>query len=138
MIPEISNLIYEERLYKCGFLSLEMRRLHSGLILVFEIMKGFANVEADKFFQFLEDPHTRGQPSNNLQIFKQICRLKIKKCTFSQRMITEWNHLPPEAVTAKTVNLSNGVIDVMFQQNMGLYISQRRLSAQFLSAINYC
>ena len=40
-------------------LSLRMRRLHSDLILVFKIMKGCVYVDA-KFFQFLEDPYTRG------------------------------------------------------------------------------
>ena len=37
-----------------------MRRLRSDLILVFEIMKGFVKVEADRFINFLGDPRTRG------------------------------------------------------------------------------
>ena len=60
MIPEISSLSYDERLYKCSILSIEMRRLRSDLILVSKMVKGFVTVVADKFFQFLEDPHTRG------------------------------------------------------------------------------
>ena len=99
-----------------------MRRLRSDLILVFKIVKGYVNVEADKFFQFLEDP----------RIFKQTCRLNIQMYTFSQRVIMEWNPLPPEAVIAKTENLFKGVIDPLFQQNMGLCISQRRLPALVL------
>ena len=98
-----------------------MRRPRSDLILVFKIVKSFVDVEADKFFQFLKDPRTR---CHNLRIFKQTCRLTIKKDTFNQRVITEWNHLPLEAVTAKTLKLFKGVIDPLFQQNMGLYISQ--------------
>ena len=46
----------------------------------------------------------------------------------------EWNHLPPETVTAKTLNLFKGVIDPLFQQNMGLYISQTRLPSQVLKS----
>ena len=34
MIPNISSLSYDERLYKCGILYLEMRKLCSDLILV--------------------------------------------------------------------------------------------------------
>ena len=60
MIPEISSLCYDEKFHKCGILSLEMRRLRSDLILVLKIVKGFVKVMADKFFQFLEDPRTRG------------------------------------------------------------------------------
>ena len=85
-----------------------MRRLRSGLILVLRIKKGFVNFEADKFFQFLEDARTRG---HKLRIIRQTCRLNIRKYTISQRVITEWNHLPPEAVIAKTVILSKRVIN---------------------------
>ena len=86
MIPEISSLSYDERLHKCGIISLEMRRLCSDLILVFKIVKGLAKVEAYKFFKFLEDPRTSG---HNLRISKQTCRLNIRMYTFSQRVITE-------------------------------------------------
>ena len=51
MIPETSSLGYEERLHRCGILSLERRRPRSDLILVFMIVKGFAQVVADKFLQ---------------------------------------------------------------------------------------
>ena len=74
MIPEINSLSNEERLNKRGVLSLEIRRLQSDLILVFETIKRFAKVETGKFFQSLEDPCTRG---HNLRIIKQTCRLNI-------------------------------------------------------------
>ena len=60
MILELSSLSYEERLYKCGILSIEMRRLSLDIILVFRIVKGFVKVNVDKLFLFLEDLHTRG------------------------------------------------------------------------------
>ena len=50
MMPDIHSLSYDERLNKCGILSLEMRRLRSDLVLVLKIVKGFVKVEADKFF----------------------------------------------------------------------------------------
>ena len=58
MTSEILSLSYQERLYKCGALSPKMR-FCSNSILVHEIVKGFVEVEADKFFQFLEDSQTR-------------------------------------------------------------------------------
>ena len=36
----------------------------------------------------------------------------------------EWNHLPLEAATDKTMNRFKGVIDPLFQQNIGLHIRQ--------------
>ena len=74
MIPEISSLSYEERLYKCGILFPKMRRIRSDLILVLKIVKGFAKVEAGEFLQLLENLRIRG---HNPRIFKQTCRLNI-------------------------------------------------------------
>ena len=84
------------------------------------IVKDFAKAEADKFFQFMEYPRTRG---HDLRIFEQTCKLNNQKYTFGQIVIKEWNHLPPEAVIAKTENSSKGVIDPQFQQNIGLCTS---------------
>ena len=67
---------YEERLCNCGILSIEIRRLRLDLILPFKIMKDFMKIEADDFFKFLKDPHTRGY---NLQIIRQTCRLNINE-----------------------------------------------------------
>ena len=39
MISQISSLSYDEGLYECSILSLEMRWLRSDLLLVFEIVK---------------------------------------------------------------------------------------------------
>ena len=86
MIPEISTLSCEERLFACGILSLEMRRLRSDLVLVLMIIKGFVKVEADKFFQFLDDLRIRGL---DLLIIRQTCRVNITKYTFGDRMITD-------------------------------------------------
>ena len=36
-----TSLSYDERLYKCGILSLEMKRFRSDLVLDFRIVKGF-------------------------------------------------------------------------------------------------
>ena len=45
MIPELSQLNYEERLCRTNLLSLEMRRLRADLIEVFKIVKGIDNVD---------------------------------------------------------------------------------------------
>ena len=72
--------------------------------------------------------YKKSQPLNLLTDLQT----EYSKNTFSQRVITEWNNLPPEAITAKTVNFFEGVIDPLFWQNMVLYVSQRRLHAPVL------
>ena len=50
MIPELSQLNYEERLCRTNLLSLEMRRLRADLIEVFKIVKGIEMLTNIHFF----------------------------------------------------------------------------------------
>ena len=60
MIPELSQLNYEEGLCRTNLVSLEMRRLRAGLIEVFKIVKGIDNVHQCSFFQPSSETRTRG------------------------------------------------------------------------------
>ena len=59
MIPELSQLNYEERLCRTNLLSLEMRRLRADLFEVFKIVKGIENVDQYSFFQPFGETGTR-------------------------------------------------------------------------------
>ena len=60
MIPELSQLNYEEGLCRTNLLSLEMRRLRADLIEVFKIVKGIDYVDQYSFFQPSSETRTRG------------------------------------------------------------------------------
>ena len=60
MIPEPSQLNYEERLCRTNLLSLEMCRLRADLIEVFEIVNGMDNVDQYSFFQPSRETRIRG------------------------------------------------------------------------------
>ena len=126
MIPEISHLSYEDRLFETNLLSLEMRRLRADLIEVFKIVNGLEKIDACIFFEQRSDCRTRGHP---FRFYKPNCRLDIRKYSFSQRVISEWNNLPLEAVTAESVNSFKNKIDPILKKRQGLYISQKRLPA---------
>ena len=49
MIPELTDLSYEERLKECGLSTLETRRLSRDLIEVFKILNGYENIERNIF-----------------------------------------------------------------------------------------
>ena len=54
------------------------------------------------FFSLKKDNRTRG---HEVTLVKNQCRLAIRKYSFSQRTINEWNKLSTDCVTASSVNI---------------------------------
>ena len=112
IIPKLRNLSYEERLTECGLTTLETRRLRGEQIEVFKILKGYENIDRNMFFSLKKDSRTRG---HEVKLVKDQCRLDIRKYSFSQRRVNEWNKLSTDCITASSVN--------MFKKQVG-HISQ--------------
>ena len=129
MIPEPSQLNFEEGPCGTNLLSLEMRRLRADLIEVFKIVNGIDNVEQYSFFQPSSETKTRGPM---LRFFLPSCRLNLRKFSFSQRVVSEWSTLPPKAIKQTTVNGFKNIIDSIFRKRRGLHICHNRLSAAVL------
>ena len=60
------------------------------------------------FFKPKEGSRTRGHKA---ALVKEQCRLDMKKYSFSQRVINEWNKLPNYYVHASSVNMLKNRID---------------------------
>ena len=99
MIPELRDLSYESRLLQCGLTTLETRRLRGDQIEVFTIVNSY---DRNMFFKLKEGSRTRG---NKAALVKEQCRLDMRKYSFSQRVINEWNKLPNDCVNASSVNM---------------------------------
>ena len=108
MIPELRNLSYESRLLQCGLTTLETRRLREDQIEVFKIVNGYEDVDRNMFFKLKEGSRTRGHKA---ALVKEQCRLDMRKYSFSQRVINEWNKLPNDCVNASSVNMFKNRID---------------------------
>ena len=104
MIPELRDHSYESRILQCGFTTLETRRLRGDQIEVFKIMNGYEDVDWNMFFKLKEGSRTRGHKIA-LDLVKEQCRLDMRKYSFSQRVINEWNKLPNDCVNASSVNM---------------------------------
>ena len=111
MIPELRDLSYEERLKECGLTTLETRRLRGDQIEVFKILNGYENIDRNMFFSLKKDSRTRG---HEVKLVKDQCRLDIRKHSFSQRTINEWNKLSTDCVTASSVNMFKNKVDTYF------------------------
>ena len=100
MIPELRDLSYESRLLECGLTTLETRRLRGDQIEVFKIVSGYENIDRYIFFKLIEG-RTRGHKA---ALVKERYRLVMRKYSFSQRVINEWNKLSNDCVNASSVN----------------------------------
>ena len=108
MIPELRELSYESHLLQCGLTTLEIKRLRGYQIEVFKIVNGYEDVDRNMFFKFKEGSRTRGHKA---ALVKEQYRLDIRKYSFSQRVINEWNELPNELFNASSVNMFKNRMD---------------------------
>jgi ribonuclease P/MRP protein subunit RPP40 len=119
LVVETKGMSYEERLKFLDMTTLETRRVRGDLIEVFKIMKGFENVNKDKFFYYGYRVYTRG---HELKLFKPSCRLDCRKYAFSNRIINMWNNLPSNIIACNTVDNFKHKIDI-YLYGQGLYRS---------------
>ena len=88
--------------------TLETRRLRGDQIEVFKIVNGYEDVDSNMFFKLKEGSRTRG---HKVVLVKEHCRLDMRKYSFSQRVINNWNTLPNDCVNASSVNTFKNWID---------------------------
>ena len=103
--------IIPERLKECGLTNLETRRLREDQIEVFKILSWYENIDRNVFLT--EDSRTRG---NDVKLVKDQCRLDIKKYSFSQRAINEWNKLSTYCVNASSMNMFKNKVDTYLRR----------------------
>ena len=65
------------------------------------------------FFTVKEERRTRG---HGVTLAKKQCRLDIRKISFSQRTVNEWNRLSADYVGASSVNIFKNKIDIYLRQ----------------------
>ena len=112
IIPELRHLDYPGRLRILKITNLETRRVRADLLEVFKIINGLDS----------EDGKTRGHP---YKIHKLHSRLDMRKYSFTQRIVNDWNRLPGSAVMSASVNQLKGHIDKYLRNRAEDYTSQR-------------
>ena len=96
---------------------------------VCHLLNGYENIDRNIFFTVKEERRTRG---HGVALAKKQCRLDIRKFSFSQRIVNEWNKLSADCVGARSVNMFKNKIDIYLRfagrvyldRSVGLSISQ--------------
>ena len=70
-------------------------------------------IEICFFLSLKKDSRTRG---HEVKLVKDHCRLDVRKYSFSQRSIKEWNKLSTYCVTASSVNMFKNKVDTYLRR----------------------
>ena len=114
MIPRLRNKPYEDRLEELKLFSLTKRRLRGDLIEVFKIMKGFDNLDMNKYFEIDRSNQTR---SNGYKIIGKRFQSHEAKFFFFNRVVNVWNRLPYDTVNSTSINSFKNKIDRYLKEN---------------------
>ena len=104
LVPELSQLSYEERLSRLGLTPLEERRTRGDMIQTYKILHGIDIVGEGTFLQLTgqNHPNTRG---HSLKLNKPRFRTSHRNKFFNARIVNKWNSLPENVVMSHSVNI---------------------------------
>ena len=115
LISDKKGATYEERLKSVGLTTLTERRNRGDMIETFCTMKGFNRVEKENWFSFRDPNNSRAtrstvtvtddqQFAREDVLFMKNVRLDTRKNFFTVRVINQWNQIPDEIKSQKTIN----------------------------------
>src|SRR5664279_51238 len=100
-LPGCMQHDYATRLAKLDLQSLELRRLHSDLILVYKMLFKRIDLDVSDFFVLSSNDHnTRG---HRYKLVGHQCRINMRQHFFAERIINAWNALNAQASDFETL-----------------------------------
>jgi len=96
MVHGLRCLSYEQRLRHLELTTLRERRIRGDLIETFKIMTGKEGVDRSQFFQLSTCEYQLTK--HTMKLSKQRASPDVRKYSFSQRVVQEWNKLSQDVV----------------------------------------
>ena len=127
-VAGMNTLPYEERLKNLNLPSLAYRRLRGDLIETYKIVHEIYDLLTNK--SLFQIDTTNRLRSHCYKLIKPRFNTTMFQNFFTNRIITTWNSLPEEVVTASSLNLFKNRVDKCLQQykfNKDIEISQIQL-----------
>jgi hypothetical protein len=103
---------YTEKCKELGLASLEVRRWEQDMVQTFKILRGYGNINENRFFERMEERQNNrtrlAAGINNLKLPR--VRTDIRKNAFSVRVVRSWNSLPDTVKSSGSVMVfKNGI-----------------------------
>jgi hypothetical protein len=98
----LSNISYSDRLLKCNIESLETRRIHIDLTLLYKYLHGFVVMQLHDCIVPSPLLFLRG---NSHKLTKHFAKLDVKRFSFANRVVNIWNSLDEHIVSSPTPNI---------------------------------
>jgi len=109
---------YAQRIKKLGLWTLEERRNLADLIEVYKMATGQSRLPLATFFQTATYKNTRG---HSLKLHKNSMRTELRRHFFSERVVSRWNKLNEETVSAATLSSFKNGLKKLRDTRMGLF-----------------
>ena len=98
-LPGLYDINYVDRLKSCNIELLELRRIHTDLVMLYKILNGLIYENMDNCLT-LSMSNTRG---NVCKLVKHYSRLDTRKYFFAFRVINIWNSLSDDIICCTNV-----------------------------------
>jgi hypothetical protein len=104
MVSGLAAREYDDRLRELGLLTLEERRHQMDMAQVYKMLTGKDKVNRERLFTMANTHgrHTRTADAP-LSLRQGASRLEVRKNFFTQRVVADWNKIPGETKTLKSV-----------------------------------
>ena len=108
MVQGMKNTPYQERRRELNLSTVEQGILRGDLIEAYKILTGKVRLDPEHFFEQSQEDRTRG---HHLKLVKKRAIHQARMKFFSHRVVTHWNRLPEEVVSAPTTNSFKNRLD---------------------------
>jgi len=99
----MQDLSYEERLSRCGLVSLELRRLRKDLAVCYQIVNGLIAIDFKEFF--VACPHTKTRGHRQKLKIPALTHTAARSNFFAVRIVPVWNALPENVILSKSYSV---------------------------------
>ena len=107
LIPELRDLPYGQRLRHLDLPSMQHRRRRGDMIMTYKIMTGKVKMNPSDIFSLSSNEYRCHQ----YKLTKKKATKSTSLNAFSNRVVTDWNSLPRDVVSAKTTNSFKNKLD---------------------------